>query len=242
MPAPPFSPNAWLRYDVLLELLSRFPDASSFIEVGCGMGALAARLVERYDYVGYEPDEVSYQIAVQRVAGRGIVVNDVLPPAPTRRFHLLGAFEVLEHQPDDRASLEAWREWISPGGHVMLSVPASPERFAAADAAVGHYRRYTRDSLTRLLERSGFDEVMVWSYGFPLGYALEFARNRIASRARPGSGDRQTRTATSGRFHQPHDRAATLIRLGTAPFRIMQRPFRETSLGTGLVAVARRPA
>ena len=57
----------------------RAPDASSFLEVGCGMGALAARLVERYDYVGYEPDIQSCQIARLRVAGRGDIRNDFLP-------------------------------------------------------------------------------------------------------------------------------------------------------------------
>ena len=241
MTAAPFSPNAWLRYDGLLELLRRIPHASSFVEVGCGMGALASRLVDRYEYVGYEPDAQSCEIARQRVAGRGVIINDVLPSIPTRRFDILGAFEVLEHLKDDRTSLERWREWILPGGHLLLSVPANPSRYAAADAAAGHYRRYERAGLARLVEQAGFDDVTVWSYGFPLGYALEFARNRFASNA-PASTPYHARTAASGRFHQPSDRAATLLQLGTAPFRIMQRPFRDTSLGTGLLAVARVPA
>ena len=222
--------------------LERIPDASSFLEVGCGMGALAARLVDRCEYVGYEPDATSFEVARRRVAGRGVVINGVLPAAPTRCFRVLGAFEVLEHLKDDGAALAQWREWICPGGHVMLSVPANPRRFAAADAAVGHYRRYTRDSLTRILERAGFDAITVWSYGFPLGYVLEFARNFLASGARADGTPIGARTAASGRFHQPSDRAAALVQLGTAPFRVMQRPFRTTSLGTGLLAMARVPA
>lgn len=240
MPDAPFSPNAWLRYDLLRQMLARLPEAASFVEVGCGMGALATRLVDRYEYVGYEPDPQSWAAARSRVAGRGVVINDVLPAAPTRTFHILGAFEVLEHLPDDAASLAAWRGWIRPGGHLVLSVPAHPDRYGPADAAVGHYRRYDRASLARLLERCAFDDVTVWSYGFPLGYALELARNRLASDA--GALSCETRTAASGRFHQPSDRAATMVRLATAPFRVMQRPFRQTSVGTGLIAIARRPA
>jgi SAM-dependent methyltransferase len=240
MPDVPFAPNAWLRYDMLRQLLARVPEARSFVEVGCGMGALASRLVERYEYVGYEPDRQCWEIARARVAGRGVVINAFLPPVPTRGFQILGAFEVLEHQKEDRESLAAWREWIVPGGHILLSVPANPERYAAADAMAGHYRRYTRAGLADVLERSGFDAITVWSYGFPLGYALELARNALAPRA--GLQALETKTAASGRFYQPTGRGASLIRLGTKPFRVMQRPFRDTSLGTGLVAIARRPA
>jgi SAM-dependent methyltransferase len=236
---PPLSPNAWLRYELLRDLLASVPSASSFLEIGCGMGGLAARLVERYEYVGYEPDARSYETARSRLAGRGVVVNGVLPSAPDRTFDAVGAFEVLEHLEDDRASLAAWREWIRPGGHVLLSVPAHQSRYGAADAAVGHYRRYGRPDLMRLFRACGFDQATVWSYGFPLGYALELARNVLAPR---GAADAyQRRTAASGRFYQPNDRVAWLTRLGTAPFRLMQRPFRETTLGTGLIAVARRP-
>jgi SAM-dependent methyltransferase len=240
--SPSFSPNAWLRYDLVQALLERIPEASSFLEVGCGMGALAARLVDRYEYVGYEPDAQSCEVARRRVAGRGVVINGILPAAPVRCFHVLGAFEVLEHLKDDGAALAQWRGWICPGGHVMLSVPANPKRFAKADVAVGHYRRYTRDGLRRLLEQAGFDTITVWSYGFPLGYVLELARNVLASGAEADAAAIGTRTAASGRFHQPGDRAAALLQLGTAPFRVMQRPFRATSLGTGLLAMARVPA
>jgi SAM-dependent methyltransferase len=226
---------------MLQQLLAGVPDASSFVEVGCGMGALASRLADRYQYVGYEPDEQCFSIARSRIGGRGVVINDVLPAAPTDLFHILGAFEVLEHQEDDRAALTAWRRWIRPSGHLMLSVPANQDRFAAADVMAGHYRRYDRAGLVRLLEECGFDEVAVWAYGFPLGYALEFARNHLASRAQAEPRSYETRTAASGRFHQPSDRAATLLRIGTAPFRVMQRPFRRTSLGTGLIAMARLP-
>jgi SAM-dependent methyltransferase len=242
VPEIPFSPNAWLRYDMLQQLLARVPHASSFVEVGCGMGALASRLVDRYRYVGYEPDGQCYAVARTRVANRGAVINDVLPSVPTDRFHLLGAFEVLEHQPDDSAALTLWREWIRPGGNVLLSVPANQDRYAPADVVAGHYRRYDRAGLAQLLKRCGFDEVTVWAYGFPLGYALEFARNRLASKAQADVHSYGTRTGASGRFHQPPDSAATLIRLGTGPFRLLQRPFRRTSLGTGLVAMARLPA
>ena len=141
---------------------------------------------------------------------------------------------------DDRSSLAGWYEWIRPTGHIVLSVPANPARFGAADAAVGHYRRYSAAGLTSLLDHSGFDQISVWSYGFPLGYVLEAARNLLAPRGNAQAFS--ARTALSGRFYQPDQRWAWATRLGTVPFRIAQRPFRHTRFGTGLVAMARRPA
>jgi hypothetical protein len=89
------------------------------------------------------------------------------------------------------------------------------------------------------LGRSKFDRVTVWAYGFPLGYLLEFGRNVLAPRS--GDDTYEARTSKSARFYQPTERLAWVTRVGTAPFRVVQRPFRRSSLGTGLVAMARRP-
>src|SRR5262245_23611868 len=215
----PMSPNAWLRYSLIERVLTRLPHARSFVEVGCGVGALASRLAARYDYVGYEPDQVSFQTAKARI-GRGVIVNDFLPTTPTREFDVLGAFEVLEHQADDQSTIAQWRWWIRPGGQILLSVPANPGRFAAADAMAGHYQSDTPPALKDLLRRFEFDDISVWSYGFPLGYLLEFARNLLARRA--AGQTYESRTAASGRFYQPNDRLGWTTQYGTAPFRLIQ--------------------
>jgi hypothetical protein len=51
---------------------------------------------------------------------------------------------------------------------------------------------------------------------------------------------RRERSAASGRWMQPSDRFAWTRRLTSAPFRLLQRPFARTGLGTGIVALARR--
>jgi hypothetical protein len=73
-----------------------------------------------------------------------------------------------------------------------------------------------------------------------LGYFLEFGRSLLA----PRSGDEtyEARTSRLARFYQPEERLVWMTRVGTAPFRVVQRPFRHSSLGTGLVAMACRPS
>lgn len=121
----------------------------------------------------------------------------------------------------------------------MLSVPPYEARWGPSDVIAGHYRRYEPARLLDLLVASGFDEPRVSLYGFPLGFALQTARNVLA-RVSPTDGSIAERTAASGRWHQPPDWLAPVTQAATAPFRVLQRPFLNTRLGTGLFAVARR--
>jgi SAM-dependent methyltransferase len=238
----PLTPNAWLRFDVVSRLLP--PSVVDVLEVGCGQGALGARLARRYRYVGVEPDAASSAVARQRLArvGRGRVHHGGVDAVGTDRFDLVCAFEVLEHIDDDTGALAAWAARLRPGGWLLVSVPAHQRRYAAADVLVGHVRRYDPDALVGLLRRAGFDEIELRQYGMPLGYLLETVRNAVGRRrlaaSAAASASVADRTAASGRLLQPRGSARGLAtRWGTAPFRLAQRAFPGT--GTGIVVRAR---
>lgn len=239
----PLTPNAWLRYDVIQRMLP--PAVSTVLEVGCGQGALGARLSTRYRYLGIEPDADSFRVAQGRFAHLGSLGNGEVRSVTVEsldasaKFDLVCAFEVLEHIEDDAAALEQWARRLNPGGWLLLSVPAHQERYGASDQLVGHFRRYEPEQLSAMVGKLGFGEIEVREYGGPLGYALEAGRNAIGRRRLRRMGDVSfaERTGGSGRLFQPTNAAmgaATLY--GTAPFRCLQRGF---SRGTGLVLRAR---
>ncbi|HET6232712.1 MAG TPA: class I SAM-dependent methyltransferase [Longimicrobiaceae bacterium] len=66
---------------------------------------------------------------------------------------------VLEHVPDDAAELAHVYRALKPGGHVCIFVPALSWLYSDFDASIGHFRRYHRAPLRKLLERSGFEVV-----------------------------------------------------------------------------------
>lgn len=241
--APPLPLNAWLRYDLIRRALrDAGSDIRTVLEIGAGAGAIGARLARRYDYLGLEPDPDAHARAAERLGAERVLCADSSVFAGGEEFDLVCSFEVLEHIEDDRAALADWRDRVRPGGAIALSVPARPHRFGAHDRVVGHYRRYDAQGLRLLLEECGFVDVRVLTCGFPLGYALEAARNTIA-RLTPER-ERQSmaeQTAASGRRLQPPDAIGWLTASVAAPFRLLQRPFARSRLGTGLVAVARRP-
>ena len=225
-------------------LLGRAQDVRSVLEIGAGMGSLGVILARRYeDYVGLELDRHSYEVASARFERAGVyeMINGDLTALPSDRlFDLVCAFEVLEHFEDDAVALEEWRTRVRVGGWLLISVPAGPERFGAADAMSGHFRRYDRTDLAALLARCGFEEPVTLAYGFPAGYLLEAGRNVIARRHLRRKLSNGQRTAASGRWLQPPEAAARLMRVNAAPLQVLQRPFAQGRFGTGLVALARR--
>lgn len=234
--------NAWLRYDCIARSIARLPDVDSILEVGTGLGAVGARLARRYKYVGLEPSPESYAIARRNIepAGGKVICGDVTALDPGDLFALVGAFEVIEHIEDDAATLRLWREHVRPGGWVMLSAPPFQSRFGPHDRAVGHFRRYEPEQMAKLLVQTGFTDPQVWLYGFPLGYALEASRHLLARVAGPVGNTMAEQTAASGRRRQPPRWLAPITQTVTLPFRVVQRPFLRTRLGTGLFAVAQR--
>jgi SAM-dependent methyltransferase len=237
---PPLSFNAWLRYDVVQQLVPE--GVRDVLEIGCGRGGFAARLAERYRYVGLEPDRRSYESARQHLIsrGRGEVRNgDLSCVGADERFDLVCAFEVIEHIQDDRRTLAEWTAHLRPGGWLLLSAPAWQRRFAAADVAAGHFRRYDPPVLRDLLHGAGLREVQTVLYGGPPGFLLETGRNLMARwLVRPKTGASMAeRTGASGRWLQPGNATGTVIRLASVPLRHLQRRFPDT--GPGVIARGR---
>ncbi len=239
----PLAPNAWLRYELIKRMLPA--GISDVLEVGCGQGAVGVRLAQRYRYLGVEPDRTSWAVASGRLAaaGRGQVRNVAVEDLGEGRFDLVCAFEVLEHIEDDAAALKEWAGRLRANGWLLLSVPAHQHRYGPWDGIVGHFRRYDPGAMTALLTSSGFTQIQVRQYGFPLGYLLEAGRN-LVGRRRLGTAAAMSveeQTAGSGRLLQPSGgMRGAATRWGTAPFRLIERAFPNT--GTGLVVLARAGA
>jgi SAM-dependent methyltransferase len=240
--APPLTLNAWLRYDVVKRIVDRLSGVESVLEIGAGGGALGARLAQKYAYLGLEPDLLSFMKAKERLRriGVGNVLNGSMEQLAARStFDLVCAFEVLEHIENDAGALLEWGMRVRPGGWLLISVPAWRSRFGASDRRVGHFRRYDPEDIEHLLTEAGLLDPRIYIYGFPLGNILQFVWN-LAAHGSPGEDSLASRTATSGRWLQPPEALGFLTQTVAAPFRILQRPFVKTSLGTGLVALARR--
>ena len=63
-------------------------------------------------------------------------------------FDTIIYIDVLEHIEDDHGELRAACARLNPGGKIVVLSPQYPSLYTAFDRALGHFRRYTRKSLT----------------------------------------------------------------------------------------------
>jgi SAM-dependent methyltransferase len=165
-------------------------------------------------------------------------------------FDLLLSFEVIEHLDEDVAAMQDWLPYLKPGGILILSTPAHPKRWNAADVWAGHVRRYTRDGLHTAIESAGFEVQRMECYGFPLANVMEVLRARAYGKALEHSAKLGKSSADltdeSGSDRSIESKlwnvfssmpAVAAMRLACQ----MQRPFLQTDLGNGYLVVARRP-
>lgn len=157
---------------------------STVIEVGAGIGTFSSFLLSLSQVrklIAIEPAANTYPVLAERFGTN--------PRVETRYGYLkdhskaiigdsLVAVNVLEHIADDHEFLRDAFDCVSPGGSLLIFVPALPAIFGTLDEAFAHQRRYTKASLQRAIELSGWRVQRVSYMNFP-GIAAWFLAGRI---------------------------------------------------------------
>jgi SAM-dependent methyltransferase len=215
----------------LIERIVRLPHKAKILEVGCGTGHNLAMLKAFGSLEASELDRCARAVANKRLPGK--VKSAKLPDLSMFKrngYDLIALLDVLEHVPDDLASLRAIHMRLKPGGALLLTVPANPWMWSAHDAAHHHFRRYTKKQLEELFLRSGL-EVQLLSYFNTLLFPLVAAARVVGKVTRKDSADDKLPSVpVNAMLNSIFGLEAGL--LGRLPM-----PF-----GVSLVAVVRRPA
>jgi SAM-dependent methyltransferase len=130
------------------------------VEVGCGIGNFTGMLLDRDVVVAVDVEPACVQSLRERYPDRPnlhtFVAEDIRGLARFAPDSVV-CLNVLEHIADDREALRRMASILSPGGVIVLLVPAFPALFGPIDRNLGHYRRYTRKSLAALATECGLD-------------------------------------------------------------------------------------
>jgi SAM-dependent methyltransferase len=119
--------------------------------------------------------------AVARDRGLDVIRGDArFLPLPAASVDLVIALDVLEHIDDDaRAAAEIHRV-LRPGGTLFATVPCDMRLWSPHDVALGHVRRYTRETLSAVISGAGLHIDNLWSWNVLLRPVVAVRRRRMS--------------------------------------------------------------
>jgi ubiquinone/menaquinone biosynthesis C-methylase UbiE len=124
-------------------------------EVGAGNGMVAIPLAQQHiPVIAIEPLETGAQsLATAGFASYLGTLREL--NLPNSSIKAIGLFDVLEHIEKPEEILEEIKRVLLPSGVLIITVPAHNFLFSDFDLSIGHFRRYSRATLTKTLEESG---------------------------------------------------------------------------------------
>jgi SAM-dependent methyltransferase len=149
--------------DVLGRLNLQQP--ARILDLGCGTGGNLEMLSGFGEVTGVEHDAQAVALAAARDVAP--VLRGSLPhglPEGLASIDCVAMLDVLEHIEGDRESLGAVHALLSPGGYLVLTVPAWAFLWGPHDREHHHKRRYRAPTLRKLLEGTGFRVVKLSYY------------------------------------------------------------------------------
>jgi SAM-dependent methyltransferase len=147
---------AWSKYDLTTQWLRPLVRTGQrLLNIGCGSGEYNRVAVGLgLSVLACEPDSAAFEVAARSCPPecevRQCGALDLNPARDTADFIVM--HDVLEHIEDDERAVAHLARLLRPGGRMILSVPALGWLFGRHDELLGHYRRYNRRTLSRVLE------------------------------------------------------------------------------------------
>lgn len=144
------------------------PAKGSYLEVGCGTGFVLQMLHKTFSEWQVYATEVQpegIEFAQKRVPSDVTFFQMDACNIPFRdEFDVIGAFDVIEHIPDDVTAIAQIYSALRPGGYFMLSVPQHMFLWSKYDEAGCHFRRYSSSEIESKLKASGFNILVSTSF------------------------------------------------------------------------------
>jgi SAM-dependent methyltransferase len=162
--------NAHNYNEYITRLVRESADSTDLIDFGAGIGTFSKRLrTAGYRVTCVEPDP----LLRQRLQKQGFDTLKNIAAVADDSASFIFSLNVMEHIEDDSELIGEIRRKLKPGGVLLIYVPAFACLWTGLDEKVGHYRRYTKTSLRRLVEQEGFVIKQV-RYADTLGFIAAF--------------------------------------------------------------------
>lgn len=148
------------RADVVADLLSRL-GVTALWEIGAGNGNMAVPLTASgLEVVAVEPLRSGAEVtARQGVTSICATLEELSLPGAS--LPAVGMFDVLEHLSAAMGLVREVHRVLEPDGVLIVTVPAGSWLWSDLDVALGHFRRYRKQTLLREVVPIGFRPLVV---------------------------------------------------------------------------------
>lgn len=187
------------RNNCILTTVKSYPpeENGTIFDIGGGNGVVSLALAASgFDVALLEPGRTGASNGKRRGLETVICATTVTAQLKPNSLSAVGLFDVVEHIEDDLSFLMSLRGLMKEKGRLYITVPAYSFLWSGEDVLGGHYRRYTRTSICRVIKNAGFD-VEFSSYIFrflpipivllrvlPYRLGLTFSKNKTQTVAR----------------------------------------------------------
>jgi SAM-dependent methyltransferase len=133
----------------------------AMLEIGCGLGVLR-QMLEAATKWTVDAMDLNAGALFHSAPGRGrTALYNIHDRAPNlaAKYDAIILFDVIEHIDEPVSFMRSALYHLKPGGHVFINVPALQSLYSKFDVAVGHCRRYSKETLEAELAKAGIRKV-----------------------------------------------------------------------------------
>lgn len=161
------------------------------LEVGAGLGATTLVLYDSNvtEWICLEPDRSFYELLEKKIQAKELPTACQAKPGtladldPNDLYDTIIYIDVAEHIENDKAELQTASQHLKSGGRIILLSPAHQWLFTPFDKAIGHFRRYTRTSLSEIRPEDLVEEKIM--YLDSAGMLLSLGNKLLLQQAMP---------------------------------------------------------
>jgi len=179
----------WIgRKNIIKSLLysKRLKNKNIILDAGCGTGSNITFFSQFGTTYGIDISSTATKFCRMRGI-KNVLTGDVSKlPYKNSFFDIVSCMDVLEHIENERKAIKEIFRVLKPGGVFILTVPALPFLFSKHDNAQGHFRRYNRKYLSKLLKSCGFEKDRISYFNTLLSFPIIIFR--LLSKLEPFSG------------------------------------------------------
>src|SRR5690349_8467895 len=138
--------------------------SGNILEIGSGIGNISRLFVQNgYSITLSDTSEDYVEHLKRSFQGINILTIDLVDEdfqkkyAPLfQTFDTVVFLNVLEHINNEEEAIENCRQFLKPGGSLIILVPAYRFLFSKMDKELHHYRRYTAKGLSEVVSKKKF--------------------------------------------------------------------------------------